>query len=60
MVVYAVVDTSLPDEPLGHAIDTFLRCEAAEPFIGRVKRDDPLLASHLRVVERELEAGGRN
>jgi hypothetical protein len=51
---------SLPDSPLGDAIDTFVRREDAERFIAKVKRDDPLLASHLRVVELELEAGERN
>jgi hypothetical protein len=55
------VDVSLsPTSPLGDAIDTFVRREDAERFIARVKRDDPQLAAHLRVVERELEAGGRN
>jgi hypothetical protein len=61
MVVYAVVDESLsPTSPFGDAIDTFVRREDAERFVARVKRDDPQLASHLRVVERELEADGRN
>ena len=61
MVVYAVVDASLSStSPLGDSIDTFLRREDAEPFVARVKRDDPQLASHLRVVGRELEAGGLN
>ena len=49
-----------PTSPLGDAIDTFVRRAGAERFIARVNRDDPQLASHLRVVERELEAGGRN
>jgi hypothetical protein len=47
----------LSTSPLGDAIDTFLRREDAEQFIARVRRDDPQLASHLRLVERELEAG---
>jgi hypothetical protein len=56
VIVYAVVDESLsPTSPLG---DTFVRREDAERFIARVKRDDPQLAADLRVVERELEAGG--
>jgi hypothetical protein len=42
------------------AIETFIRREDADQFIARVKRDDPELASHLRVVERELKAGGPN
>jgi uncharacterized protein (UPF0210 family) len=61
VVVFAVVDASLsPTSPLGDSIDTFVRREDAERFIERVERDDPQLASHLRVVERELEVGGRN
>jgi len=32
----------------------------AERFIEDVRRDDPDLASYLRIEERELEAGGRN
>ena len=60
VIVYAVVDASLcPASPLGDSIDTFVRREDAERLIANVKRDDPQLASHLRVVERELEAGGR-
>ncbi len=48
--VFAVVDESLfSTSPLGDAIDTFVRREVAEPFIARVKRDDPQLASHLRI-----------
>ena len=61
MIVDVVLDDrSSSDHPLGHAIDTLIRREDAERVIARVKRDDPQLASHLRVVERELETGGRN
>jgi hypothetical protein len=57
VIVYAIVDESLsPTSPLGDAIDNFFRREDAERFIANVKRDDPRLASHLRVIERELEA----
>jgi hypothetical protein len=37
-----------------------VRREDAEQFIANVRRDDPQLASHLRVVERELKTGWRN
>jgi hypothetical protein len=61
MIVYAVVDKSLsPTSPLGDAIRHLRPRDDAERFIADVERDDPQLASHLRVVERELEAGGRN
>jgi hypothetical protein len=56
--VYAIVDTrSSPTHPLGDAIETFMRREDAERFIEEVRGDDPALASHLRIEERELEAG---
>jgi hypothetical protein len=59
LLVFAVVDESLsPTSPLGDAIDTFVRREDADRFIAKVQRDDPQLASHLRVVERERDAGG--
>jgi hypothetical protein len=61
LLVFAVVDLrSSLDHPLGDAVETFIRREDADQFIARVRRDDPQLASHLRVVEREREAGGRN
>jgi hypothetical protein len=41
-------------------VDTFIRREDEGGFIANVQRDDPQLASHLRIVERELEAGGLN
>jgi hypothetical protein len=49
-----------PDEPSRRLDRYVLRREGAERFIANVKCDDPQLAAHLRVVERELEAGGRN
>jgi len=52
MLVYAVVAVN--------AVHTFVRREDAERFIKDVRRDDPQLASHLRILDRELEAGGRN
>ena len=59
VLVYAIVDTrSSPDHPLGDAVETFVRREDAERFIEEVRGDDPELASHLRIEERELEAGG--
>jgi hypothetical protein len=61
LLVFAVVDLrSSPDHPVGDAIETFIRREDADQFIANAQRDDPQLAAHLRVVERELQAGGRN
>jgi hypothetical protein len=61
MLVYAVIDVgSSPDHPLGDAVETFVRREDAERFIEKVRRDEPELATHLRIEEREPEAGGRN
>ena len=58
---YAVVDDALsPDFPLGVELEVFIRREDAERFIEEVRNDDPELASHLRIEERELEAGGLN
>jgi hypothetical protein len=48
------------DCPLGEALDVFVRREDAERFIEEVRRDEPELASNLRIEERELEAGGLN
>ncbi|MGH3066308.1 MAG: hypothetical protein ACRDOF_08375 [Gaiellaceae bacterium] len=44
--------------PLGDAVETFVRREDAERLIEAVRGDDPELASYLRIEERELEAGG--
>ena len=40
---------------LGEAVETFIRREDAEHFVEDVCGDDPELASHLRIEERELE-----
>jgi hypothetical protein len=59
VVVYAVVDDALsPDFPLGAELEVLVRREDAERFIEEVRRDDPKLASYLRIEERELRAGG--
>ena len=61
MKTYAVVDDALsPTFPLGDAFETFVRREDAERFVEEVRGDDSELASHLRIEERELEAGGNN
>ena len=61
MIVYAVVNDLLsPTFPLGVELEVFIHREDAERFIEEVRGDDPALASHLRIEERELEAGGVN
>jgi hypothetical protein len=56
---YAIVDTrSSPDNPLGVAIERFIRREDAERFLDEVSNDESELAANLRIEERELEAGG--
>jgi hypothetical protein len=61
VIVYAVVDDWLsPTLPLGDAIETFIRREDAERFVEVVRRDDPEIATSLRIEERELEAGWLN
>ena len=61
VIVFAVVHTrSSPDHPLGDAVETFIRHEDAERFVEEVRGDEPELAKHLRIEERELEAGGLN
>jgi hypothetical protein len=61
VIVFAIIDLrSSPDRPLGDAVETFVWREDAERFIDEVRGDDPELASHLRIEERELEAGGLN
>ncbi len=42
------------------AVETSVRREDAERFIEDVRRDEPELAGHLQIEERELEAGGLN
>jgi hypothetical protein len=45
VLVYAIVDLrSSLDDPLGDAVETFIRREAAEHFIQEVRGDDPELA----------------
>ena len=57
--VYVIFDErSRPDNPLGDAVETYIRLKDAEHFIEEVRDDDPELASYLRIEERELEAGG--
>jgi hypothetical protein len=58
--VFVIIDDrSSPDNPLGDAVETFIRREDAERFVEEVRGDDPELASYLWIEERELEAGGR-
>jgi hypothetical protein len=47
------------EQPLDYSLDVLLRREDAERFIEEVRGDEPELAKHLRIEERELEAGGR-
>ena len=42
-------DRSSTTNPLGDAIDTFIRREDAERVIEEVRGDDPELAGHLRI-----------
>jgi len=61
VIVYVIVDLrSSHGHPLGDAIETFIRREDAERFLAEVRKDDPELAQHLRIVKRELEAGSLN
>ena len=58
MRVYVILDErASPDPPLGEAVETLLQREDAERFLEAVRSDDAELASHLRIEERELEAG---
>jgi hypothetical protein len=41
--------------PLGDAVETFIRREDAERFIEEARGNDAELASYLRIEERELE-----
>jgi hypothetical protein len=50
VIVHAIVDArSLPDRPLGDAIETLVRREDAERFVEEVRGDDPELGSYLRI-----------
>lgn len=60
MIVYAVLDDSLPRRLLGDSIDVFVRREDAERFVEEIRDDDPELAKPMRIEERELDAGGLN
>jgi hypothetical protein len=56
--VYLVIDagSSPPDE----AVDVFLSREEAERFTASARYEEPARGRHLRIEERELEAGGVN
>lgn len=61
MLVYVIRDVRCSlGHPLGDAIDVLVRREDAEKFIEEVRKDDPELVRHLRIVERELNVGGSN
>ena len=61
VVVYVIRDVRCsPDHPLGEAVDVLVRSDDAERFLDEVRRDDPELARHLRIVKRELDAGSLN
>ena len=61
MVVYVIRDERCSlDHPLGDAIEVLIRREDAERFLDEVRKDDCELARHLRIVERELDAGNPN
>lgn len=50
MLVYAVIDLrSSPDNPLGDALEVFIRHEDAERFIEEVLGDAPEVAAKLRI-----------
>jgi hypothetical protein len=46
--------------PPARGTTVFVRREDGERFIEEVRSDDPELAKHLRIEERELQTGGRN
>jgi hypothetical protein len=60
VIVYAVVDDSLPGNLLGDSLDVYIRREDAERFIEEIRGDDPELAKPLRIEERKLEIGNQN
>jgi len=58
VTVYAVVDGGLsPTRPLADAVETFTRRETRSAS-SKSSGDDPGLAAHPRIDERELETGG--
>jgi hypothetical protein len=61
VIVYVIRDLrSSRDHPLGEAVDVLVRREDAQRFLDEVRSDEPELARHLRIEERELEAGSLN
>jgi hypothetical protein len=59
--VYVILDErSSATNPLGDAVETFIRREDAERIVEEVRGDDPELAAKLRIEQRELEAGAPN
>jgi hypothetical protein len=61
VVVYVIRDERCSlDHPLGDAIEVLIGREDAQQFLEEVRKDDPELARHLRIVERELKAGSLN
>jgi hypothetical protein len=55
LIVYTVDVRSIRSQPFGR--ETFVGREDAERFIEEVHGDDPELANHLRIEERELGGG---
>jgi hypothetical protein len=54
VLVYVIRDTRCSlDHPLGDAVDVLVRREDAERFLDEVRNDDPELARHLRIEQRE-------
>ena len=61
VIVYVIHDERCSfDHPFGDAIEVLIRREDAERFLSDVRKDEPELARHLRIVERELDAGSFN
>jgi hypothetical protein len=60
VIVYAIIDGALRLRVRWAKPSRRLSAEDAERFIEKVRGDDPELASHLRIEERELKAGGLN
>ena len=60
VIVYAVVDDSLPPRSIWAVMDVCVRLEDAERFVEEVRGDEPELAKSLRIEKRELEAGALN
>ena len=61
MRVYVILDErSSATNPLGDAVETFIRVRTLSFSSRRFRGDDPELASYLRIEERELAAEGGN